>query len=103
MTISLPDADLTNSAYALFGVKFGGVRGLKANTESLSEQAAINFVEFLIDTMIKAQQFSGSIPTVGGDIHIAIITKAAGFRWISKEEYLFKGHTVQKHAQPNQS
>jgi exosome complex RNA-binding protein Rrp4 len=47
--------------------------------------------------MIKAQQFSGSIPTVGGDIHIGIITKANGFVWISKEEYTFRGHAVPKH------
>jgi exosome complex RNA-binding protein Rrp4 len=47
--------------------------------------------------MIKAQQFSGSIPTVGGDIHIAIITRANGFVWISKEEYTFRGHAVRKH------
>ncbi len=97
LAVALPDADQKDDQMSLFGVRFGGVKGLKANTTALSEQAAINFVEFLVDTMIKAQQFSGSIPTVGGDIHIAIITKAGGFCWISKEEYLFKGHTVQKH------
>jgi hypothetical protein len=95
--VTLPPPDLQNTALQLFGVNFGGVKGLNSNRASLSEQAAINFVEFLIDTMIKAQQFSGSIPTVGGDIHIAIITKADGFAWISKEEYLFRGHAVPKH------
>lgn len=95
--ITLPEADANDAKLHLFGEKFGGVKGLKANVGSLSEQAAINFVEFLIDTMIKAQQFSGSIPTVGGDIHLAIITKAGGFRWLSKEEYVFKGHSVSKH------
>lgn len=97
IAITLPDPDPTDEGLRLFSENFGGVRGLKANIESLSEQAAINFVEFLIDTMIKAQQFSGSIPTVGGDIHIGIITKANGFCWISKEEYNFRGHAVKKH------
>ena len=71
--------------------------GLNPHLDSLSEQAAINFAEFLVETMIKAQQLSGTIPTVGGDIHLAIITKANGFVWISKEEYIFRGHAVPKH------
>jgi hypothetical protein len=95
--VPLPEPDMSDTKLQIFGDNFGGVKGLNSNTASLSEQAAINFVEFLIDTMIKAQQFSGSIPTVGGDIHIAIITKANGFVWISKEEYTFRGHAVRKH------
>jgi hypothetical protein len=97
VTTPLPDPDLANPKLQLFADRFGGVNGLNASHASLSEQAAINFVEFLVDTMIKAQQFSGSIPTVGGDIHIGIITKANGFVWISKEEYTFRGHAVPKH------
>ena len=95
--VELPTPDMNDGALKLFGSDLGGIKGLNANHDSLSEQAAINFVEFLIDTMIKAQQFSGSIPTVGGEIHIAIITKAGGFKWISKEEYTFRGHAVSKH------
>lgn len=93
----LPEPDMNDTKLQIFADDFGGIKGLNSNSASLSEQAAINFVEFLIDTMIKAQQFSGSIPTVGGDIHIAIITKANGFVWISKEEYIFRGHAVRKH------
>lgn len=95
--VALPEPDMADQKLQIFAGDFGGVKGLNANRDSLSEQAAINFVEFLIDTMIKAQQFSGSIPTVGGDVHIAIITKANGFVWISKEEYIFRGHAVPKH------
>lgn len=95
--LALPDPDMNDQKLQIFANDFGGIRGLNSDSASLSEQAAINFVEFLVDTMIKAQQFSGSIPTVGGDIHIAIITKANGFVWISKEEYVFRGHAVRKH------
>lgn len=97
ITVELPALDPNDQSLHLFHGDFGGVKGLNIKRSTLSEQASINLVEFLIDTMIKAQQFSGSIPTVGGDIHIAIITKAGGFRWVSKEEYLFRGHTVPKH------
>ncbi len=64
---------------------------------NFSEQAAIDFVEFLVQVMIKSQQFSSKLPTVGGDIHMAIITKSGGFRWLSKEEYKFQGNGVSKH------
>jgi hypothetical protein len=102
ITVEIPPPDSTkNKELQLFHGDFGGVKGLNINRSSLSEQASINLVEFLIDTMIKAQQFSGSIPTVGGDIHIAIITKAGGFCWVSREEYLFRGHTVPKHGLNN--
>ncbi len=96
--VALPPPDMSDTSLQLFYGDFGGVSRLASDRESLSEQAAINFVEFLLDTMIWAQQFSGEIPTVGGEIHIAIITKSGGFRWISKEEYHFHGHSVLKHS-----
>jgi hypothetical protein len=64
--------------------------------EQFSEQATIEFVEFLIDLTIKSQQFSNLLPTVGGDIHIGMITYSNGFKWISKEEYKFRGTSVPK-------
>jgi hypothetical protein len=30
--------------------------------------------------MIKSQQFSDRLPTVGGDVHLGIITKSEGFK-----------------------
>lgn len=101
VNIDLPPPDMSDGSLQLFAEGFGGVKGLYGDRGSLSEQAAINLVEFLIDTMIRAQQFSGSIPTVGGDIHLAILTKASGFKWISKEQYLFRGHSVPKHDHPH--
>jgi hypothetical protein len=61
--IELPMADLNQTKYQLFGANFGGVRGIFSDISGLSEQAAINFVEFLINTMINAQEFSDRIPT----------------------------------------
>jgi hypothetical protein len=58
------------------------ISGLFANVADLSEKAGIEFVEFLILTMVKAQEFSASIPTVGGDIHLGLLTKNSGFSWI---------------------
>ncbi len=76
---------------------FDWVRGITTDFPNFSEQASIDLVDFLVDVMCRAQQFSNRLPTVGGDIHIAIITKSGGFRWISKEEYTYKGRGVPKH------
>lgn len=73
--------------------------GLTTPYDNLSDQAAIDFVHYLVDIMIKSQQFNNRLPTVGGDIHIAIITKTMGFKWISKEEYKYKDYGVPKHAE----
>lgn len=40
--------------------------GVDLSLPNFSEQAAIDFVEFLVEIMIKAQQFSNKLPTVGG-------------------------------------
>ena len=42
--------------------------------------------------MIKSQQFSSMLPVVGGDVHISLITKEDGFRFISREEYEHEGY-----------
>ena len=99
LEFDIPEFDDNDPDFDLFGKDLGGVRGIFSDIKSLSEQAAIDFVEFLISTMIKAQEFSESLPTVGGEIHIAIITKMGGFKWISKEEYKFQDNTVPKHEQ----
>lgn len=99
ITVEVPPPDTAQEVMQLFGGDFGGVRGIFSDNGNLSEQAAINFVEFLVNTMINAQEFSDKIPTVGGQIHVAIITPAEGFRWISKEEYRFQGHSVPRYEQ----
>ena len=96
-TLVLPAPDFSQPCNQIFGQDFGGVRGIFSDNGSLSEQAGINFVEFLIATMINAQDFSDRIPTVGGQIHVAIITPSRGFKWISKEEYKFQNHSVPRY------
>ncbi len=63
-----------------------------ANWGDFSEQNAIECVNFFVEVMIKSQQFSSQMPTVGGDVHIALITKEGGFRYISREEYIHEGY-----------
>jgi len=46
--------------------------------------------------MIKAQQFASSIATVGGKIHVALLTKNAPFHWISKESFTFEHEHIPK-------
>lgn len=72
------------------------VDGIVTDISNFSEQSSIDFVDFLVDVMTKAQQFSNKLPTVGGDTHIALINKSEGFKWISKEEYKYKGYGIPK-------
>ena len=50
-----------------------------------SLQDAIDYAEFLIRTTIVHQRFSQTIPNVGGDIDIALVTPFDGFRWIRQK------------------
>lgn len=95
--VEIPLPKFDGSEGRIFNDDFGGVRGIFSDIRSLSEQAGINFVEFLIATMINAQDFSDRIPTVGGQIHVAIITPSQGFKWISKEEFKFQNHSVPRY------
>lgn len=97
----IPAIDPTAAEWDLFNGNFGGVVSNFTDIGSLSEQAGIDLVTFLINTMIKSQEFSTSIPTVGGDIHIGLITSDNGFRWISKEEYKAQDHSTPKFSHAN--
>lgn len=95
--IKLPQPDFTQERYNIFGNDMGGVTRIFSDIGNLSEQAGIDFVYFLIDMMIKSQEFASSIPTVGGKIHVAILTKNARFRWISKEAFRFENEQVPRY------
>ncbi len=69
--------------------------GFNANWGDFSEQNAIECVDFFLNIMIKSQQFSSRMPTVGGETHIALITKAHGFKFVSREELSHAGHAVE--------
>lgn len=75
---------------------FNALNGLyQANPQSLpliehfSLQDAIAYGRFLIRTTALHQQFSRAIPSVGGDIDLAVITPFDGFTWI-KQKPLYK-------------
>ncbi len=50
-----------------------------------SLQDAIDYAEFLIRTTIAHQRFAQTIPNVGGDIDIALVTPFDGFQWIRQK------------------
>ena len=67
-----------------------------ANFGDFSEQNAIECVDFFVNIMIRSQQFSEGMPIVGGEVHIALITKTQGFQFISREEYYHEGYFTSK-------
>ena len=60
----------------------------QANYGSFSLQDAIEYAEFLIQTTAKYQKFANMIPTVGGDIDIALITPFKNFTWIKRKSLM---------------
>lgn len=66
---------------------------LQANWEEFSEQNAIDSVDFFLHIMIRAQDVSAQLPTVGGDIHIAVVRKD-GFYPVTKEVWKHAEHEV---------
>jgi hypothetical protein len=68
------------------------LNGFDANWGDFSEQNAVECVDFFVEVMARSQQLSSHLPTVGGEIHIGLITKEKGFKFISKELLVHKGH-----------
>ena len=68
--------------------------GFDTEWGDFSEQNAIECVDFFINIMIKSQQFSSRLPTVGGEVHVGLITKMGGFRFASKEELRHGEHAI---------
>lgn len=61
-------------------------QGPNANFGLFSLQDAIDYGKFLIRTTADYQRFSGNMPTVGGEIDIALVTNHRGFQWIAQKE-----------------
>ena len=107
--VELPDVDeFRKQGYRLFGQvdpedeespEFV-LPALRANWGDFSEQNAIDCVAYFIGIMREAHRFSSKMPTVGGPIHIGLVSKADGFRFLSREEYRHEDHRVQR-VQPN--
>ena len=68
--------------------------GFESRFADFSEQNAIEFVDFFVDIMIKSQQFTVRLSVVGGEKHIAIITKIGGFRFVSEERLTHGTHSI---------
>lgn len=67
---------------------------LQASWEEFSEQNAINCVDFFLRIMIQAQDISSQLPTVGGDVHIAVIRRD-GYYQVTKEVWQHQGYEVE--------
>ncbi len=57
---------------------------LTGDWAELTEQNAIDTVDFFVDIMIKSQRVTATVPTVGGQIHVAVIRRD-GFYLVSEE------------------
>lgn len=91
LNVRVPTVDAFRNALRVFDG--WDLDGLDANWGDFSEQNAVDCVDFFVDVMIKSQQFSERLPTVGGDVHVAIIRKE-GFRFVSREALRHRDHAV---------
>lgn len=91
--IDLPDPNSYSEQLNLFSGNWR-LEGFSADWGNFSEQNAIDCVHWLVEIMCKAQQFSSALPTVGGEINIAIVTKSNGFRFVSRREYRVGDYSI---------
>ncbi len=88
--VDVPDP---NKEHRIFTDDFR-IPSLSANWGDFSEQNAIDCVGYFIRIMRGAQRFSSHMPTVGGAIHVALVDREMGFRFISRREYSHEDHRV---------
>ncbi len=60
---------------------------MQSNWSAFSDQSAIECVSFLVNVMISSQKYATEMPSVGGDVQIAIVKKDSGFSYISKRKW----------------
>jgi len=65
---------------------FEAQRRSPINFGAFSLQDGIDFCKFLTNTTSDYQRFANMIPTVGGNVDIALITEYSGFKWIAAKE-----------------
>jgi hypothetical protein len=70
---------------------------LPIDYSGMNAQRGIDFVDFLVNLQIKADEFSMKPPTVGGRVQIALMERS-GFTWISKAatEWTHEGHSIKR-------
>lgn len=54
----------------------------------MSLQDAVDLCEFYINTTAAFQRFTNHIPTVGGDVDVALITPFHGFQWLKRKSIM---------------
>ena len=86
----LPKVDNFGDQLKLF--KDWRLTEFNANWGDFSNQNAIECVNWFVGIMIRSHEFSSRLPTVGGKIHLGLITKDNGFAFVSKEAYVHEGH-----------
>ena len=91
ITFEVPSPDSWGDELNLFND--WNLEGLDADIADFSEQNAIDCVDFFIEIMIRAQTVSSQLPTVGGDINVAVIRKD-GFRFVSRQEWRHRDHSI---------
>lgn len=79
---------------ALDMVRNWPVVGLSCDFPSFSEQNAIEYVDFLVSIMINAHRFSMRMPTVGGEVQVAVLQKRKPMKFISRREWRHEGNVV---------
>ena len=92
ITFEVPSPDSWGDELKLFNN--WNLHGLDTNIADFSEQNAIDCVDFFIEIMIGVQAVSSRLPTVGGDINIAVIRKEDGFRLVSRQEWRHRDHSI---------
>lgn len=66
--------------------ELGQHEGTQTNYGAFSLKDAVDYCEFLINTTSTYQRFANMIPTVGGEVDIALITNYSNFTWIKYKE-----------------
>ena len=102
--ISIPDIGKFLDEFRIFGLENPDdsdsqswkLNGFVSDLGDFSTQNAINCVYWLVELMVRVQEFSNSMPTVGGDIHIAMIDQKDGFKFISEESYTLQDRVIPK-------
>lgn len=56
------------------------------NWQTFSLQDAVDYAKFFIRFVADYQRFANMIPTVGGDIDVALVTSYSGFKWIEQKK-----------------
>jgi hypothetical protein len=55
--------------------------------DGMPVQDAIGFCKFILDTTIGVCTYEVGVPSCGGPLQLAVITKRDGFMWVAKPEY----------------